>query len=209
MAAAGEGHGWLLEAVEAYEAPLTRYARRLLDDVDLAADAVQHAFVKLCAESQERLEGRVAPWLFRVCRNHAVDHLRRAGRERAFLEADAVADPPDAPATTAARLAGRESDPAVVAERADLARHVSALLAALPAPQRETIDLWCEGLSHKQIADITGRTEGHVRVLAHRGLAALRGHPRVRALLAAHGGRDAAPTTTDHTTDAGTGRGTP
>jgi DNA-directed RNA polymerase specialized sigma24 family protein len=39
----------------------------LLGDVDLAADAVQHAFVKLCAESHDRLEGRVAPWLFRVC----------------------------------------------------------------------------------------------------------------------------------------------
>ena len=207
MAAAGEGQGWLLDAVEAYEVPLTRYARRLLDDFDLAADAVQHAFVTLCAEPRERLEGRVAPWLFRVCRNRALDHLRRAGRERAFLEPDSAADPLDAPGLAAARIAGREPDPAQVAERADLARHVSALLACLPAPQRETIDLWCEGLSSKQIAAVTGRTEAHVRVLAHRGLTALRGHPRVRSLLAAHGGGEAAPTTTDPTTDAE--RGTP
>lgn len=203
MTAADKGHGWLLEAVEAYEAPLTRYALRLLDDVDLAADAVQHAFVKLCGESQERLEGRVAPWLFRVCRNRAVDHLRRAGRERPLLDAESAARGSDAPATAASRIAGSELDPALVAERADLARHVAALLACLPAPQRETIDLWCEGLSTKQIADITGRTEGHVRVLAHRGLAALRGHPDVQALLADHRVRAAAPTTTD------AGRGTP
>ncbi|HTN76013.1 MAG TPA: hypothetical protein VL096_12230, partial [Pirellulaceae bacterium] len=35
-------------AVEAYELRLTRFAQRLLGDLDLARDAVQHAFVRLC-----------------------------------------------------------------------------------------------------------------------------------------------------------------
>ena len=187
--------GWVLEAVDRYEAPLLRYARRLLDDCDLAADTVQHAFLKLCEEPPERLEGRVAPWLFRVCRNRAVDQLRHAGRERSLLDADSPGT--DSTARPAASLPGREADPALTAERADLAGHVSRLLACLPTPQRETLDLWCEGLSHKQIAEITGRTEGHVRVLAHRGLTALRGHPTVQALLSEHRGTPAAPTTTD------------
>jgi DNA-directed RNA polymerase specialized sigma24 family protein len=47
--------GWVVEAVDRYEAPLLRYARRLLDDCDLAADTVQHAFLKLCEEPPERL----------------------------------------------------------------------------------------------------------------------------------------------------------
>jgi RNA polymerase sigma factor (sigma-70 family) len=189
---ASTAHGWVLEAVDRYEGPLLRYARRILDDCDLAADAVQHAFVKLCEEPRERLEGRVAPWLFRVCRNRAVDQLRHAGRERHLLDADTSGT--DAAARPAAALAGREADPAVAAERADLARHVSALLTCLPAPQRETLDLWCAGLSHKEIAEVTGRTEGHVRVLAHRGLAALRSHPQVQALLTDHRGHGAAST---------------
>ena len=193
--------GWVLEAVDRYEAPLLRYARRLLDDCDLAADVVQHAFVKLCEESHEKLEGRVAPWLFRVCRNRAVDQLRHAGRERSLLDADAAG--PDG-AGGSATLAGREADPAVAAERADLARHVATLLGCLPAPQRETIDLWCEGLSYRQIAEVTGRTEGNVRVLAHRGLATLRSHPRVQRLLTEHRGADAASTTS-----APAGKGTP
>ncbi|NCY02754.1 MAG: hypothetical protein EBX36_07540 [Planctomycetia bacterium] len=67
------------------------------------------------------------------------------------------------------------------------------LLADLPAAQRETIDLWCEGFTYRQIADVTGRQEGHVRVLAHRGLSALRNHPLVRDLLAER--RAIAPTT--------------
>ena len=72
MAASSEAHGWVLEAVDRFEQPLTRYARRLLGDVDLAADAVQHAFVMLCGESRARVENHVAPWLFRVCRNRAL-----------------------------------------------------------------------------------------------------------------------------------------
>ena len=180
-----EPHGWVLEAVEAYEAPLFRYARRLLDDLDLAADVVQHAFLKLCSESQERLEGRVAPWLFRVCRNRALDHLRQAGREQTLI---------DAGATTSGEAgaivpASRERDPATITERADLAARLRELLAALPPSQRETIDLWCAGLTYREIAEVTGRQEGHVRVLAHRGLTALRGHPVVRSLLVAEAAR--------------------
>lgn len=177
MSAVDDAHAWVLEAVDLYELPLARYARRLLGDVDLAADAVQHAFVKLCAEPRERLEGRVAAWLFRVCRNRALDHLRQSGRERLLLDdSSAGAAAPAAPDS-------REPDPAASVERSDLARRLSALLADLPVPQRETIDLWCEGLTYRQIAEVTGRQEGHVRVLAHRGLTALRRHPLVRELL--------------------------
>jgi RNA polymerase sigma-70 factor (ECF subfamily) len=174
MTASSDAHGWVLEAVDRFEQPLTRYARRLLGDVDLAADAVQHAFVTLCGESRARVEAHVAPWLFRVCRNRALDHLRRAGRETSLDDgdSDALATPAD-----------RRPDPSAAAEARDLATRLRLLLKHLPAAQRETIDLWCEGFSYREIAEISGRTEGHVRVLAHRGLAALRRHPLVRDLL--------------------------
>ncbi len=181
MSTSSETHLWLLEAVDQYEKPLTRYARRLLGDFDLAADAVQHAFLALCGEPRGRVGDRVAPWLYRVCRNRAVDHLRRAGREQSL-----VADP--AANTLRETAAFHEDassiDPAIAVERADLASRLHELLRDLPASQRETIDLWCEGFSYREIAAISGRQEGHVRVLAHRGLTALRQHPLVRQLLA-------------------------
>ena len=180
MEVSNESCQWILEAVDAHELPLLRYARRLLGDLDLARDAVQHAFVQLCAERHERLDGRVAPWLYRVCRNKALDHLRRAGRERSLLDRE-QGDPVGVPPQTD----HREADPARSAEHHDLASHVRDLLSLLPAPQRETIDLWCEGLTYREIAEITGRQEGHVRVLAHRGLTALRNHPLVRTVLVA------------------------
>jgi RNA polymerase sigma factor (sigma-70 family) len=181
MDAGSDPYQWVLEAVDTHELPLLRYARRLLGDLDLARDAVQHAFVKLCEEPRERVAGRVAPWLYRVCRNKAVDHLRHAGREQMVLDGDA----PGSAASPTSLANNAADDPAHIAADHDLAFRLRELLQHLPAPQRETIDLWCEGLTYREIAEITGRQEGHVRVLAHRGLTALRSHPLVRRLLEA------------------------
>ena len=89
---------------------------------------------------------------------------------------------------TAVRFAADGWDVCVLARREQLLRE---LLEDLPAPQREAIDLWCEGLTYRQIAEVTGRQEGHIRVLAHRGLTALRAHPLVRDLLVPDGHRPA------------------
>ena len=182
MAATGDGHGWILAAVDAHELPLARYARRLLGDVDLAADAVQHAFVQLCGESRATAGDNPAAWLFRVCRNRALDHLRRAGRERSLDAEDA--EPTPGPAA-ASGVADRGADPVAAAERRELSARIRDLLRDLPPAQREAIDLWCEGFTAKEIAAITGRTEGNVRVLTHRGLTTLRSQPAIRGLLAA------------------------
>lgn len=170
---------WVLALLAAHEQTLLRHACRLLGDADAARDAVQHAFVQLCSQSPDTLGDRAVPWLFRVCRNRAIDHLRRAGRERSFddLSPESTAMPPAAQPMT------REPDPAARAESADLAEVVRGLLATLPRLQAETLDLWSAGLSYREIAAVTGKTEGHVRVLAHRGLAALRANPLVRDLL--------------------------
>lgn len=178
-------HAWVMEAVERHEEALLRYAKRLVGDLDLAHDAVQHTFLKLCGEPRAALEGKLGPWLFAVCRNRAVDHLRRGVRERP-LDASG-------PRTVHASRSGaderrgpasRETDPAAIAETHDLAGRLHDLLSELPPAQAETIELWCQGFTYRQIAGITGRQEGNVRVLAHRGLTKLRAHPMVRSLLA-------------------------
>ena len=67
---------WVLAALERHEAPLTRYTLRLLGEEDSAREAVQHAFLQLCEQSPEELEGREAQWLYTVCRNKALDLIR-------------------------------------------------------------------------------------------------------------------------------------
>ena len=78
---------------------------------------------------------------------------------------------------------GEEADPAFRAEEADLSGLLRRLITRLPASQREAVDLWSEGFTYGEIARIVERHEGHVRVLVHRGLKALREHPEVQVLL--------------------------
>ncbi len=73
-----------------------------------------------------------------------------------------------------AALAGREPDPAELAETQDLCGEVARQVAQLPASQREAIDLWCEGFTYREISAIVGQSEGNVRVLVHRAIKQLR-----------------------------------
>jgi RNA polymerase sigma factor (sigma-70 family) len=163
---------WVLAALERYEAPLVRYVRRLVGDEDSARDVVQHAFLRLCDQSPEELQGRVAPWLFTVCRNRAVDYLRTRQRVSTLGDLDAPAYP------------SREPDPALMAEQRDLFERLTPLIDSLPAGQREAITLWSEGFGYREIAEIAHTSEGNVRVMMHRAIKRLREHPLTRGLTA-------------------------
>jgi len=162
---------WVLAALDQYERRLTRYAARVLRSDDLACDAVQHTFLRLCDKQPDELGDRLAPWLFTVCRNKALDILRRNGRDesagREFEES----------------TIGREPNPAVSVELCDIHAGLRRLVDELPDGQRETIDLWLEGFTYREIARITKRNEGSVRVVVHRALIKLREHPWTRRLL--------------------------
>jgi RNA polymerase sigma-70 factor (ECF subfamily) len=118
----------------------------------------------------EELEGRLAQWLFAVCRNKAVDCLRSRKRTGAAGEFELP------------RCASKEPDPAAVAERRDLVEQIGRLIADLPGGQREAISLWAEGLTYRDIADTLQTTEGNVRVLMHRAIKRLREHAMAQKL---------------------------
>lgn len=154
---------WVLAAVEQYEAPLVLYAARLLKDLDLARDAVQETFVRLCRENPRELDGHLAEWLFRVCRTRALD-FRRKEKRMAPLTAEQAARPAVTPAP---QEAGELHEDAAAALR---------LLATLPDNQQEVIRLkFQHGLSYKEISRVTGLQIGNVGFLMHTGLKTLRG----------------------------------
>jgi len=159
---------WVLRALQTYECRLVRYAARLLSDEDAARDVVQHAFLRLCDQRPEQIDGRLAAWLFTVCRNRAMDLLRRNGRYQRLDD------------EAAGGCIGNEPDPAELAEARDVKRTLSKLVAQLPPSQREAVDLWSEGFDYRQIGEITNRTAGSVRVQVHRALKALRTHAELR-----------------------------
>ena len=125
---------------------------------------VQHAFLRLCDRPPGTALERVDQWLFAVCRNRAVD-LLRSRRRTARLADDMPCD-----------FQSQEPDPAVTAERNDLYRQLCQLVAGLPPSQREVVDLWAEGFSYREIAEITDRNEITIRVKVHRALKTLRAH---------------------------------
>lgn len=173
---------WVLGLVQQYESRLTRFAARITGDEETARDVVQHAFLRLCDRPPDSSCRRIDQWLFTVCRNRAVDLLR--SRRRASKTGGTEAAPDKT---------SNEPDPAVTAERNDLYEQLHQLIAGLPAGQREAVDLWAEGFSYREIAQITGRNEVTVRVKVHRALKHLRGHPRVRRWLGTSTPNDGLP----------------
>jgi RNA polymerase sigma-70 factor, ECF subfamily len=103
-------------------------------------------------------------WLFTIARNRLADHRRRAVRRRTT----------PLPATDIEPLldAVRSGDPAelVVADMA-AQQAIDVLVGALPAAQAEVVLLRVVGgLDVAEVAAVTGRSEGAVRVLQCRAL---------------------------------------
>jgi RNA polymerase sigma factor (sigma-70 family) len=166
---------WVLAALDQFEGRLVRYATRLLGDEHIARDTVQHTFLRLCNADPEEVGDRLAAWLFTVCRNRVLDYLRQSGREAAFANPD----------NEEVRTAWRESsdsgdDPARLLERRELHARIRLAVDALPAHQREAVCLYADGFTYREIASITARSEGSVRVIVHRSIVRLRSHPQLR-----------------------------
>jgi RNA polymerase sigma factor (sigma-70 family) len=159
-------HDWMRDVLKQHEGPLLRYATRLTGNLDTARDVVQDTFLKLCREKPERLNSHLAEWLFTVCRNRALDVLRKERRLRPLPETE---------------LASAEPTPSDAASRSEAEHDVFRALDGLPANQQEVIRLkFQNGLSYREIARITDLSVSNVGFLIHTGLKTLR--QRVRAL---------------------------
>jgi RNA polymerase sigma-70 factor (ECF subfamily) len=149
------------EALDLHERPLIRYAKWLLGDIESARDVVQETFLRLCKEDPVRLEGRVAPWLFTVCRNLALDTRRKNTR---------LAPLDDAEVPVAYDLEAQHD------ARQALDRIVD-ILDTLPRNQREVVYLKFQGgLSYKEISAITELSVSNVGFLLHKAVRAIRSH---------------------------------
>src|SRR3954451_19383879 len=71
---------WVRGAVAQFEGPLTLYATRLLGNAEAARDVVQETYLRLCVQDRAAIEPRLVEWLFTVCRNRALDVLRKENR---------------------------------------------------------------------------------------------------------------------------------
>ncbi|MBX3736515.1 MAG: sigma-70 family RNA polymerase sigma factor [Candidatus Didemnitutus sp.] len=159
-----ESHAFVETAVARHQAPLLRYATRLLHgDADRARDVVQDTFVKLLAQKPADVEGHLAEWLFTVCRHRTLDVLRKEGRMKFFEEGQAE------------RLTAAEPLPGAGAERAEAQAAVLKLIERLPRNQQEVVRLkFQNGFSYKEISRITSLSVTNVGFILHTAVARLR-----------------------------------
>ena len=150
-------------AVDRFERPLTLYAARLLGNQEAARDVAQDTFMRLCAQPRAEVEPRLAEWLFTVCRNRALDILRKESRMAR---------------TTTQHLELRpttEPEPPDLAESRESGEQVLQLLGLLPESQQEVIRLrFQNGFSYAEISRISGHSVSNVGYLLHHGIKTLR-----------------------------------
>lgn len=157
-------HAHFLERIFAEQkAPLTRYASRLLGDPDRARDAVQDTFVKLMAQTPGALDGHAVEWLFTVCRNRAMDILRKEHRMKRFEDGEVE------------RITAADPRPGRALEQAEMHAAMLRLIECLPPNQQEVVRLkFQNGFSYKEISRITAHSVGNVGFLIHTAVARLR-----------------------------------
>lgn len=149
----------LTQALERFEGPLLRYAARILKDEERARDVVQEAFLKLWKAEPQPEDGVLGPWLYAVCRNQALDVLRK---DRRMVISDNVPEPEALP------VAAQDESPGLSA--------VLAALSTLPPQHQEVIRLkFQSGFSYKDISRVTGLSEGNVGFIIHTSIKKLRG----------------------------------
>lgn len=154
---------WVEDAAARYQAPLTRYAARLLGDTERARDVVQDSFARLMAQPRDAVDGHAAEWLFTVCRHRALDVLRKENRMTRFAEG------------AVERVTDAAPRPGRTLEREETYTTLLRLVDLLPANQQEVVRLkFQNGFSYKEISRITQLSVSNVGFLIHTAVARLR-----------------------------------
>jgi RNA polymerase sigma-70 factor (ECF subfamily) len=121
-------------------------------DADIARDLLQESFIKVWQHFEEfRHEAALSTWIYRITVNTCLGHLRNAERsrtDRLKRHHEEIAEVPD--------------------ERDAQLELLHQCIGELEEQDRIIISLVLESIPQKEIATITGISEGNVRVKIHR-----------------------------------------
>jgi len=137
------------------------FFRYRVRDRETAEDLTSITFAKAwrARHRYRRERASASTWLLAIARNVAVDHYRRPRTEVALGELEVPSE--GTPETLALRRAEHE--------------RLRALLASLPAREREIVALkYGAGATNRAISTLTGLSESNVGTILHRTVGALR-----------------------------------
>jgi len=153
----------LQQLYEKYHPKIYNYAFLQMGDVQAAEDLAADVMLKML-ESVRKYEFKGLPfgaWVFRIARNRLIDlHRRRKRRGEVDLNE---------------ALVSTLSNPQALAELALDRGQIQVALKYLTDEQRQVIVLkFIEGFDNRSIGRVMGRSDGAIKSLQHRALAALR-----------------------------------
>lgn len=135
---------------------LIRYTNQILRDEERAKDVVQEAFMKLIDEDPAQIEKLLPQWLYRVCRNAAIDIWRREKK----------IDPFDESQENALQSNVKNAEDDLSAQQSMSVMLVE--LGKMDPKHQEVLRLkFNDELSYKEISEITGYTVTNVGFILH------------------------------------------
>ena len=150
-------------ALKEYESPLIGYAMTILKDLERSRDVVQDTFIRLYKQDVEKVKGGLKSWLYTVCRNRALDVLRKEKRMISVDDEILGLEASNVPA------------PDTATDNQERITQLMTILEKLSDNQKEVILLkFQKGMSYDEISKQTGLTSGNIGFLLHNGLKKLR-----------------------------------
>jgi RNA polymerase sigma factor (sigma-70 family) len=154
---------WVPSVLAEYEQALTRYAAHITGDIERAREVVQDTFLKLCRQKPDQIRSHLAQWLYTVCRNRALDVIRKEKRMTGISDVQLNAQVHPGPEISS------------TLEQTEQLSEVMKALNTLPTNQQEVIRLKFQGdLSYLEISRITTLSVSNVGFLIHTGLKTIR-----------------------------------
>lgn len=138
-----------------------RYVVYQVDDKMIAEDLTEETFIKAWgAIGKYKWKGQpFSAWLYRIAHNQVIDYFRTTRRDLTLKE----------------ELPAEAAEPEQEAEEKLRQRELIKAISYLPAQQKQVIILkFIEGLENPEIAQIMQKSQGAIRVMQMRALAALR-----------------------------------
>lgn len=148
-----------------YAVRIYSYIYHRVGDANLAEDLTAQAFLRMLEALRNDRAWTVSfsGWLYRIAHNLVIDYYRRSGHSR-HLDLDANTDAP-----------AQGQGPDDVAERKLAHDRMRAALTRLTEEQAQVVTLrFLEEKSIAEVAGIIGKSEGAVKALQYRAVAALR-----------------------------------
>lgn len=148
------------KALQEHKARIQGICSRYLSDADDRADVYQEIVINIWKNLDKwRGEAQIGTWIFRIAVNTCLLHLRKEKRRNQVMEHEQKKEIQNIPDPSTNTPDGPD-------ERKYAFFRI--FLGKLSPIDRMTVSLYLEEVSSREIAEVTGLTEGNVRVRLHR-----------------------------------------